>query len=121
SRHLVLDTARIKALKQAHQHRTEAIIDFITNTRQCRTQIMLRYFGQEYNKQCGHCDYCNTAEPVTNKELESAILKLVAEHETINILTLNKLLAPHDAQAITYSVRQLIDSGRLNYNNIGST
>ena len=40
-------------------------------TRGCRTQALLAYFGEELAKQCGHCDNCvdgTAEEPVTGSD-----------------------------------------------------
>lgn len=43
--------------KWALQHKLNAIIGFC-ETAECRRQVILRYFGEEYDAPCGNCDNC---------------------------------------------------------------
>ena len=44
--------------KDAAAQRLEALIDFLTNNRECRSIQLLRYFGEEKSSRCGQCDVC---------------------------------------------------------------
>jgi ATP-dependent DNA helicase RecQ len=55
---LYFDTQKIKHLKSAHWQRIQAMIDYITNTTQCRMQFLQHYFGEEAPEPCGICDVC---------------------------------------------------------------
>ncbi|MBQ9591947.1 MAG: RecQ family ATP-dependent DNA helicase [Paludibacteraceae bacterium] len=43
--------------KRIYEHRIRSIIDY-ANARQCRSQFLLRYFGESDATPCGNCDYC---------------------------------------------------------------
>jgi len=45
-------------LVSTSKERTESIIGFVTDNSQCRSRILLRYFGQEKSDSCGKCDIC---------------------------------------------------------------
>ncbi len=38
--------------------RIDAIWNYVSNTRTCRSQLLLRYFGEKNSKECGRCDVC---------------------------------------------------------------
>jgi len=38
--------------------RINEIINYITETTNCRSQMLLNYFGEENSNSCGHCDVC---------------------------------------------------------------
>ncbi|MCY4472920.1 MAG: DNA helicase RecQ [Kistimonas sp.] len=42
----------------------------------CRTQALLRYFGEELNQQCGHCDLC--VEPVRTWDATDCVRKALS-------------------------------------------
>ncbi len=44
--------------KEAAARRLDALIEFLTNNRECRSTQLLRYFGEEKSTRCGICDIC---------------------------------------------------------------
>lgn len=44
--------------KEAAARRLDALIDFLTNNRECRSTQLLRYFGEKNSTRCGICDVC---------------------------------------------------------------
>ncbi len=114
SRTLIINTERINALKKAHEERTNAMMQFITETH-CRTKYMMHYFGQQYDKDCGHCDVCaaKTVQKVDIKELQKDILNILATGGTIHIADLAKILPAYNNQAVATTARQMMDDGIL--------
>jgi ATP-dependent DNA helicase RecQ len=60
-----VQTAVRRALAVAEQHRRmeESRLDMMRSyaeTRRCRRQLLLGYFGQELDEPCGHCDTCRS-------------------------------------------------------------
>jgi len=58
--------------KDRYQQRLNAILDY-ANTRQCRNQQLLAYFGEKIDRQCGICDVCleKSELDLTNFELNT--------------------------------------------------
>ena len=44
--------------KESYTNRIHAMIDYATAEEQCRSRILLRYFGEKNRHNCGHCDAC---------------------------------------------------------------
>lgn len=44
--------------------RIDSVIDYITDTHECRTTLLLQYFGEETKNRCNNCDYCDAIAPV---------------------------------------------------------
>lgn len=116
SKTLIINTERINALKRAHETRTNAIIHFITDDKTCRTRNMLRYFGQVYDADCGHCDVCKRKQSTVTptKDMRVDILNILTQKETISVTELNTLLPQYEAQLLSTTIRQMIDDGLLN-------
>ena len=36
------------------------MVDYVEEDSECRSQFLLRYFGQEESKPCGKCDLCRS-------------------------------------------------------------
>lgn len=49
-------------LRESHHRRSEAMIDFVTDSTLCRSRKLLKYFGQEESSDCGNCDVCRAAK-----------------------------------------------------------
>ncbi len=111
SRHLIIDLNRIDTLRKRHQARTDAMIAFLENNKDCREWILLTYFGEEPMKDCGHCDVCRDKRFVArnDKEIKKELLKIIQVHGSIS---LQQLVANYPAavkrQALEV-VREMID------------
>ena len=57
-RHILLPKAVYEDLKQRMAGRIEAVIDYAFSEGKCRERCMLRYFGEQADDDCGHCDVC---------------------------------------------------------------
>jgi ATP-dependent DNA helicase RecQ len=113
SRTLLINTERINALKKVHQQRTDAMIRYITDNHVCRTRNMLRYFGQQYDKNCGHCDVC---AGMKKRDIQPAVVRadiaqLFTDASEKSIAEICNALAQHPAPAITGTLREMIDEG----------
>jgi len=58
--------------------RISAMIDYVTQDEICRSQYLLRYFGEDNHHTCGKCDVCThgqEASPSTEEKIRNAILQ----------------------------------------------
>lgn len=55
---LVLDPAALAQRKQRAFDRMKSMLDFMDNSDECRARLLIRYFGEEVDKDCGTCDVC---------------------------------------------------------------
>lgn len=53
-----LDSRRYNMLLETARKRTEAIVDYASQTGICRSRCLLEYFGQKDSSDCGCCDVC---------------------------------------------------------------
>lgn len=65
-----LSPASYERLKEAFHERSEAMLSYASETDECRSHYLLRYFGQEESDACGTCDVCRsgTAQHSTGTE-----------------------------------------------------
>ena len=61
-----LSPDRYKMLRSTYRERVQTMVDYVEEEAECRSQFLLRYFGQEESKPCGKCDLCRSgaARPV---------------------------------------------------------
>lgn len=57
---LDLKPDRMRMLKETYHTRSQAMIEYASETGECRSRFLLRYFGQETTTDCGTCDVCRS-------------------------------------------------------------
>ncbi|MVT07613.1 RecQ family ATP-dependent DNA helicase [Chitinophaga tropicalis] len=58
ARQLRIDMERVKARMKVYKLRLDAVINYARNTDICRTQALVKYFGEKDTPACGKCDVC---------------------------------------------------------------
>ena len=56
---LNLEKERYELLKNNAERRKKAIVEYVSGASMCRSQYLLKYFGQEESVPCGKCDVCH--------------------------------------------------------------
>ena len=115
SRHLVIDLNRIHVLRKRHEARTEAMISFLENNKECRERVLLSYFGEKPQKDCGHCDVCRDKSKATVnvKDLKKELLEMIGRNEGMSI---QKLVVGYPIavrEQVLEVVRGMMDEGIL--------
>lgn len=99
-------------LKENQHRRTEAMVEFVTQTEECRSRRILRYFGQTESEDCGNCDICR-ARKNDERQIERKLMSELWEGyciEDVKRLTGSPETLPPRVLKV---LRRLIDSGTL--------
>lgn len=113
---LILNTARLKLLRERHEMRVGVMTAFLENEKRCRGNTVLEYFGEPAGKPCGHCDVClsvSTGVPTLTAmkarlmELFAAAGKPVLQQE----LTSREPEAHHEV--LIAALRTLVERGDI--------
>lgn len=112
--------SRYAMLRESYHSRSEAMLEYVSETSECRSRYLLRYFGQTETTDCGTCDVCRarraaaptrTLQQMTRRELIEYIKGKDGEY------SLEEIVAEFDNPSKNYSpdyldiLRQLIDNG----------
>lgn len=64
---LALKPLEYKRLREAFAARVEAMLDYASQSSQCRSGYLVRYFGQSDSPDCGVCDVCRSKGAVAGQ------------------------------------------------------
>jgi ATP-dependent DNA helicase RecQ len=57
---LWLDTVFIKSRKESFEEKLKAVKYYVTENHICRTKLLVKYFGETVEEDCGICDVCTS-------------------------------------------------------------
>lgn len=97
--------------KEQYTKRIKSVISYANNDIVCRSRQLLRYFGEETRKDCGHCDVCQENSKSRNiddelNNISEQILNMLSDKQIHDIQELRLIKAP--TQMINKAVRSLI-------------
>lgn len=118
---LPLDVKRLEERKILIESKMKAMTNFVTSTNRCRMQLIQEYFGEDTFETCGKCDVCIDQKKKENtvqlQSLRGEILTLV-KSKLYTIDQLEKRIAPSDTGLFVELVREMVDEGELEYDNV---
>ena len=107
-----LSPERYKMLRSTYRERVQTMLDYVEEDDRCRSQFLLRYFGQEDSKPCAKCDLCRSGA-VKPQELADRLKAWIQARE--GHYTLLQLRAAFGTAEDSYLdvLRELIDRGEV--------
>lgn len=116
-RYLVIPRAVYEDQRARFETRLDAIRRFAFSDDQCRSQIMLEYFGENNSMECGICDVCRER---LRKEPPAELIEQLSDHIATLIknagqLGTEEILAgfPTRRKLVVEILRQMADEGKL--------
>jgi len=110
--------AFIKKVEELHKtkfEKLESMLEYVKNETICRNRILLSYFGEAKNEDCGKCDICTANEKDENStEIYKRIIALLKENNKSS-RTLIELLNLKSATVIE-CLRSLLEDGLIKIN-----
>jgi len=114
---LKLDEKRIDVRRAQRRRNIEAIIEYAQNSEICRQRVLLKYFGEILEENCGCCDHCygrHDKDLSKDKKLDATerIKKMLTEKEH----KLEQIIASFPSSKkdkIVSLLRELLDEGIL--------
>lgn len=111
SERLVFSPAIYENLKDRFACRIQKMIEYASEENECRSRVLLRYFGETEANDCGQCDVCLDRRSLSTKNVAENILQLLADHQEHHITELRSL--PYDTENIMEALRQLLRENKV--------
>ena len=107
-----LSPQRYQMLRSTYRERVQTMMEYAAEDDTCRSQYLLKYFGQDNSAPCGCCDICR-AGSVKPREIEKALKEWISAR--VGKYTLAELKAAFGTEGDAYLdvLRDLIDRGKV--------
>jgi len=116
-RHLQLKSEVYEERKERYEHRIKAMSEYVTSETNCRSRMLLRYFGEKNENNCGQCDVClsrKTSSHLTDSQFD------IIKKEVLQILQGEPMTPAEIAAKLDFNDEQLgrtlqfmLDEGEL--------
>ena len=104
--------------KARYETRINAMLDYVTNNTVCRSRMLLDYFGERNEHNCGQCDTCislrSKSKVSEQPDRETLCAKVcgILSRESLTPAGLLKQL-PMDKELLTEILHRLTDEGKI--------
>jgi len=114
---LYLDEKKWRERKQYEEEKLLKISNYITERKECRSKLLLHYFGEGESDQCGKCDFCIYKKRETIKEVEyqkiSEQLAKILKDKELTIEEICSLLPAINEQQLINVIQFLFDNDKV--------
>lgn len=98
------------------EQRIKAMLEYVTNDTSCRSRMLLHYFGEQNEHDCGQCDTClrlrhKTTTDRTAADLSERILHCLDGHPLTPAALAERLLVEKDL--LTETLRRMMDDKQI--------
>lgn len=107
--------SRYAMLRESFHARAEAMLEYVSETSECRSRYLLRYFGQTEAVDCGTCDVCRARrasapvhEPVEGTDKPEEKFPPNPPARTLQQMTRRKLIEYIDRKDGKYSIEDIV-------------
>ena len=95
--------------------RIDSVIDYITDTSNCRTALLLQYFGEKTRERCKNCDNCDAVYPQSTPDsvYDNIYEDIKAQLDNGPKFGYELNLAKYRPEDIEYVIRTMTENGEL--------
>ena len=116
TQHIYFPPAVYEERRERYERRIEAMIEYVTSETVCRSRLLLHYFGEKNEHNCGICDNCLdgrslTDQPVTEKELRTRVLTLLEQKPATPAELAGQL--PDNKDTLVHVLHDMLDESVL--------
>jgi ATP-dependent DNA helicase RecQ len=120
---LPLDLKKIEGRRKNDLEKSEAVIAYVRQTDRCRSMVLLEYFGEIVNHDCGICDVCiakkKEKEKIDSYKLYREILIKKLEKGSMSIEGLIQEIDIKNKNMILLAIREMLDNEEIQYDKAG--
>jgi ATP-dependent DNA helicase RecQ len=114
---LPLDVRGMKERRERDRQKAESVIAYLTDPDNCRTALLLEYFGETLEEPCGVCDHClqhkkDKPNPGDHDRRRRQILSLLAGQE-VSLQALVGQVSPGDENGLLDTLREMAGAGEI--------
>jgi ATP-dependent DNA helicase RecQ len=116
---VILAPEHYAALHEQKAAQLSAMLSYCETRGQCRSQILLNYFGENKSEACGECDHCKghqLQEPDSDFTLEVISAMASWPIQTYNLEEWLELLPFENKKKLLNTINWLLDQNRLQLN-----
>lgn len=118
-KNILIDRQHLAERKQRFQIKARYILDYASRKDECRSKLLLAYFGEESLLRCGNCDYCLERNKIDISDLELNLLhtKIAAElkNKKVRLEDLVNHLQPGKEKQTMKVVEWLMDNRKIRF------
>ena len=93
---IIISDENYDVLKENARKRLNAILNYVKTNNKCRNQMLLKYFGEDFEERCGICDYCIGRNKIS-----------LSKHDFDHVITKLKPLLKNKPLTLDDIVRQI--------------
>lgn len=103
--------------KVRYEARIKAMEEYVTSDNVCRSRMLLRYFGEKNEHNCGQCDVCishratDSLSEASFEKLKRQITELLIQNPLSPVEIANKITA--EKEEVAEVIRHLLEEGAL--------
>ena len=115
--HLHISPAVYEERKERYEARIRAMVDYVTSELACRSRMLLRYFGEKNENNCGQCDVCLSGHAAhelptdTFEKLKKELLTILQEQVLTPAEVAEKTEADRDL--LSHAIQYLLEEGEI--------
>lgn len=115
--HLHISPAVYEERKERYEARIRAMVDYVTSETACRSRMLLRYFGEKNENNCGQCDVCLSGHAAhelptdTFEKLKKELLTILQEQVLTPAEVAEKTEADRDL--LSHAIQYLLEEGEI--------
>jgi len=101
-----------KKRKEVAQRRLDSVLHFVENTKTCRSQFLLAYFGETKSDPCGNCDVCRKVHSLKMKHKEEQTIRneIVKNIHLSHKEIIERVSQPFPEKKVIEVLRKYLDS-----------
>jgi len=127
-RELPLQELEIKNRQERDLQKAKAVKHYMEHSNRCRTQLLLEYFNEITDDECGVCDNCLKKkrqnkvenEDKTSEDITRQKVKQLLQNGAMSLPLITQIMQPANQSKFQTIIREMIANGEVQYDDEGN-